>query len=241
MTKLSGNIVFTLSVGLLIVSTAAGGTLVTNAYFDASSPSCSTVPPDTGGGEYYAYCSLGEGGSAFSWGVASGPEFSENLLSYDFSGEGQAVPAVGEFFTASTLLYRNGTIVGDTEVNRIRLTIEAFDSDDLGTPFGTFEAWIEIVNSPNLGISPEADADFIYFPDFPQFGSFRVFEESETSVELIFQRGSLIFQGFGAVTDPGVGFVSPSIFPVPEPASGLTFGGALAALVWRRFRRSSYR
>jgi len=76
---------------------------------------------------------------------------------------------------------------------------------------------ITIVNTPNVA-DPIASADFIYFTDFPDLGSFRVLEGEETYVEVITQFNSLDLVGFGAVGDPLKGFLSPSTGPNPFPA-----------------------
>jgi hypothetical protein len=232
---------------VLAASAALAGpaysTFTVNAAFDFPDPACSNVPPAPG--EVYAYCSTGTGQPNFNWGVAGGEFLTENRLQF-MNREYSPAPAVGDLFTIGYLFYRNGTILGGTEVSSINLRLDAyqldFDNDDtfLGSSgFGSIDLVIRIINTPNTGATPEGAADFIYFPDYPQYGSFRVYEENETLVELIFQRGSLIFQGLGNVADSSGGFTSQSITPfalVPEPATMGLAGVALIALALLRRR-----
>jgi hypothetical protein len=66
---------------------------------------------------------------------------------------------------------------------------------------------IRIRQTPNFGVDPVADADYIYFPAFPLAGSFRVFEGKRTSVPIYARFGSLEPTSFGAVEDPTAGIV----------------------------------
>lgn len=107
-----------------------------------------------------------------------------------------------------------------------------------------------IVSTSNLGVDPRADADYVYFTQFPQFGSFRVFEGATTSVELLGRFTPLNFQGFGGVfqlvgfgevTNPNLSFTSPSVISsqVPEPSSVVLLAfGLLAVAYMRRVRRA---
>ena len=103
-------------------------------------------------------------------------------------------------------------------------------------------------------------ADFIYFTDATGFGSFRVWEGFFGIVQVRGLFGSLHLAGFGDITGVGfadvttgqigtpippnllppnlqVGFISPSVGPLPEPASSALFLTGLAALGWVRGRR----
>jgi hypothetical protein len=113
------------------------------------------------------------------------------------------------------LYYRNGAVFGGTGINGVDLIINTTSSDPDFTQ--TLPLKITIVNTPNVA-DPIASADFIYFTDFPDRGSFRVLEGEETYVEVITQFNSLDLVGFGAVGDPSKGFLSPSTGPEPFPA-----------------------
>ena len=88
-------------------------------------------------------------------------------------------------------------------------------------------------HTPNVG-DPQADADYIYFPDYPGYGSFRVFEGRETSVELIGALSSFEFLGFGAVADLDAGFVSPFADAAEPTTFTLMALGALVAFSTER-------
>ncbi len=67
-----------------------------------------------------------------------------------------------------------------------------------------------------VGDPAEENADIVYFSDFVEFGSFRVFEGATGTVQLLgrFSDGSLNFAGFGEVlSDPSTGFLNDSILP----------------------------
>jgi len=106
---------------------------------------------------------------------------------------------------------------------------------------------IRIMTTTNFGVSQEADADYIYFPNHPSLGSFRVFEGASATVEILASFGSLDLAGFGNVvadpnhadSNPSNGFVNPSIDAVPEPSTVALVAGALAALACVPKRRQS--
>lgn len=109
----------------------------------------------------------------------------------------------GEEFVLGNLYYFNGRSVTGTQVESIELVIET-ESDDIVFQ-QNLNLEIVVITVANIEGDPEASADSIYFRDFPQYGSFRVFEDEGTSVELLGEFNSLHFRGFGAIADPSVG------------------------------------
>lgn len=160
----------------------------------------------------------GVGTDTIEWGTPADGSFT-NILSFTpFKFTDQPK---GQDFVAGRLYYRNGTIPLNTRIDGVDLIINTTSSDPDFTQ--TLPLKITIVNTPNVA-DPIASADFIYFTDFPDLGSFRVLEGEETDVEVITQFNSLDIVGFGAVGDPSKGFLSPSVGPdpfprVPEPSS----------------------
>ena len=161
----------------------------------------------------------GIGTNTIEWGTPFNDSSFTNQLSFtpfNFTDQPK-----GQDFVAGLLYYRNGTIPLSTRIDGVDLIINTTSSDPDFTQ--TLPLKITIVNTPNVA-DPIASADFIYFTDFPDRGSFRVLEGEETYVEVITQFNSLDLVGFGAVGDPLKGFLSPSTgldpFPaVPEPSS----------------------
>ncbi|CCI04671.1 choice-of-anchor K domain-containing protein [Microcystis aeruginosa] len=161
----------------------------------------------------------GNGTDTIEWGTPFGDSFT-NQLSFtpsDFTDQPK-----GQDFVAGRLYYRNGTIFLGTQIDGVDLIVNTTSSDPDFTQ--TLPLKITIVNTPNVANDPDRSADFIYFTDFPDRGSFRVLEGEETYVEVITQFNSLDLVGFGAVGDPSKGFLSPSTGPdpfptVPEPSS----------------------
>jgi hypothetical protein len=75
-----------------------------------------------------------------------------------------------DMFTVGRLTYRNGVTGTGSNIDRVDLNVSVWD----GLIEFTHGSWqIGIVSTTNLGVSPEQDADYIYFPDYPEFGSFR--------------------------------------------------------------------
>jgi hypothetical protein len=162
----------------------------------------------------------GIGTDTIEWGTPVDGSFTNQLsfIPSDFTDQPK-----GQDFVAGRLYYRNGTIFLGTGINGVDLIINTTSSDPDFTQ--TLPLKITIVNTPNVA-DPIASADFIYFTDFPDRGSFRLLEGEETYVEVITQFNSLDLVGFGAVGDPSKGFLSPSTGPdpfptVPEPSSVL--------------------
>lgn len=154
----------------------------------------------------------GNGTDTIEWGTPFGDSFTNQLsfIPSDFTDQPK-----GQDFVAGRLYYRNGTIFLGTQIDGVDLIVNTTSSDPDFTQ--TLPLKITIVNTPNVA-DPIASADFIYFTDFPDRGSFRVLEGEETYVEVITQFNSLDLVGFGAVGDPSKGFLSPSTGPNPFPA-----------------------
>ncbi len=179
----------------------------------------------------------GVGTSSFQWGEAV-PGSTQSSL--QFTGQSFNV-GVGDSFVLGTILFHNGTIYGGTGADSVTLsftTTGVSSRPDLFDFNQSLDLTINLINSPNVAGDPIASADFIYFPDYPAFGSFRVFEDQETTVELLASFGSLDFKGFGKVGDPTIGFLSSSVV-VPEPGGiGVVVGLGLLGLAAQRQLRT---
>ena len=162
---------------------------------------------------------------------AVSPTHSGNRLT--FEGNTFDSQRKGEPFVIGSLEYSNGRALPGSEVRSTLLMAQSFSTDpDFNQQF---EVEVAIVTTPNIANDDIASADLIYFPEFPGYGSFRVFEGESTSVELLGEFNSLDFLGFGAVADPTVGFVTTA---VPEPTSLITVVvGLFGVSLHRRKRR----
>ena len=209
------------------------GTGTVEGTFLSPNPGC---PPAT--------CS-GIGTSTFLWGDPA-PEAVQSQL--NFTGGGFDT-AVGERFVLGSLSYRNGSTFSNIDTVDLHL---GTNSPDPGFAQAT-TVKVALVNTPNLSADPRANADFLYFRDFPQFGSLRVYEGAAAEVQLVgaFGPNSLDFLGFGALAippdqgqqrgfpgwlSPGVEFMGGVVGPesstgpvVPEPSGLLLVGSGIAA------------
>ena len=207
------------------VSAEPVGTGMLTGQFLNPTPSC---PPAT--------CS-GAGTSSMFWGDPE-PNLPPNNLS--FTGRGFSA-ALGQPFVLGLLQFQNSSTTNNIDRVDLRLQSTALNGDPTFTQ--TAQLNLTIVQTINVG-DPVADADYVYFTNFPQFGSFRVFEGQTSTVELIGafhsldvlgfgQSFNLGFSGFGQVGNPSVAFTNPSIVPslnpstVPEPASVILFASGL--------------
>jgi hypothetical protein len=173
---------------------------------------------------------VGEGTSRVQWGQPLSGSFSSFLRfeGYDalpgfdqpwFFG-GQTV-APGQSFLAAALTFGNGTVstTSSAPILTVDLDVSAFGAEFMidNHPFSVSDTWeIEIRNTPNAGLDPVADADYIFFRDFPHLGSFRVFEGQQAGIHIHAAFGSLSPVAFGAVSNPSVGVWVPSIVNDPR-------------------------
>lgn len=162
--------------------------------------------------------------------------------SLQFTGSDFANLPRGQSFVAGHLRYSNGVAYVGTEVPSVKFDVT---SQSLTPEFNQSSPLeIAIITTENVEdddgniIDPYASADFIYFKGHPELGSFRVFEGESTDVEILMAFNSLDLIGFGAVSNPAVGFVSPDI-TVPEPSTLVLAVVALAVTARRRPRRTT--
>jgi len=158
---------------------------------------------------------------------------SENSFTFaanDFSNQQK-----GETFVAGLLEYNNGVSDIGSEVPSVTLRLNTVSADPDFTQ--TLDIPINIFSTQNIDGNPEASADFIFFADRPELGSFRVFEDESTSVEILAEFNSLDLIGFGGVANPAVGFLSASVSAVPEPSGMIVLLGAFCAAGAGRLRR----
>ncbi|MBL9128961.1 MAG: choice-of-anchor K domain-containing protein [Verrucomicrobiales bacterium] len=141
-----------------------------------------------------------------------------------------------------SLTYHNHTSPLGTEITDITFRLGFSSLTEERDQYQT-DLVIKIVTTPNVAEDPELSADYIYFADYPQFGSFRVYEGQTASVPLMGVINSLHFGGFGDVVAGG-GFLTSSIAPDPTPQAVPDGGpgwlgwvasiGGLGAFVGRR-------
>jgi hypothetical protein len=210
------------------------------ASFSTPSPAC---PPAT--------CN-GVGTNHIGWGIPFAGS-TQSILAF---AAANFTPAIDTRFVIGELTFVNGTIESGTGIDSIALAVDLFFG--FGTSFGTpkrIDSALSIINTPNGGLDPFADADIVNFTAGGFSGNFHVFEGDSASLPLYakltasgdavaekqltdatFGGLELEFAGFGTVS--GGGFVTP----VPEPSVYTTMIaglGLIALLSWRRRRRAS--
>jgi hypothetical protein len=113
----------------------------------------------------------GLGTNNFTWGVGSPPPpgrltftgkpFDVNVTTgYVY---GPRARNDREVFSLGTLDYFNGTIRGGTEANSVRLDVTTQVTSPVGTNPTTFQAPLNLINSPNTS-DPIASADSVFLP-----------------------------------------------------------------------------
>jgi len=203
------------------------GTGTVSASFNSPTPACITtteynlLPPGT----RVPVCD-GMGTDAISWGDPGTIGIGQSAFSFA-RREFIDVP-LGQKFVLGTLTYFNGTIFVGTEISEVFLNIQTFSSQSAFNQMLSLP--LSIVQTVNQGISPLADADFLFFSNALQFGSFRVLEGNFATVEILGSFNSLNNEGFGQII-AGEGFLSPSVGIIPEPGTlGLCAFGVVTLL-----------
>ncbi len=150
---------------------------------------------------------------------------------WNYTGQTQGVP-----FDMGSITLFNGETVLDTAPTTFVLHLQSVSGNPAFNV--SLDLRINYVITPNVTGNDAGDADFFYFPDYPQYGSFRVLEHQVGFVTLQAAFNSLDFLGFGRVGDPTTSFLSDSIVAAPEPATGLLFTASLLSFVVLRRRQS---
>lgn len=232
------------AVAAILASSASAVPITVTGQFTSTTPAC-------GSGD--VVCS-GVGTSSLSWGTPTAGTVLPSSLVF--------APAVGldvsngDVVSLGTLQFVNGTAVPVTWIDGLNLSIDVTGgrTEHLDIP-------ISVGTTTCVGGEPNnVCADFIYFTDATGFGSFRVWEGFYGIVQIEGLFGSLTLDGFGAITGVGfadvltgalgpsippeflppdlqVGFISPSVGALPEPASSALLVVGLAAIGWLRSRR----
>jgi hypothetical protein len=172
---------------------------------------------------------VGLGTSRIQWGVPLSGSFSSFL---EFEGydafpnqdqpyffPGQTV-FPGQRFEAGRIRFRNGSVATASSTENLTVTLDAnvFGSEFLidTHSLSVDDTWrFAVKQTPNQGTDAARNADYIWFPDFPYLGSFRVNEGRTNSMRLMVKFGSLIPVAFEDIEDPTAGFWVPSIVDDP--------------------------
>jgi|GEM_PF-2652963 len=149
----------------------------------------------------------------------------------------------GNTYVIGQLTVQNGIWWTDTYYSNpvITIAMETFSANPTYNGLGFVQDAL-YRGTPNVNNNPYLDADFIYFYEFPEFGSFRILEGYSGAVEILGRFGSLELAGFGEVLTPDTAYVSSSISinnPVPEPATFFMIGLGMFALGAIRLRKTN--
>ncbi|WP_287717403.1 MULTISPECIES: choice-of-anchor K domain-containing protein [unclassified Microcystis] len=148
-------------------------------------------------------------------------------------------------FVLGTLSYKNGIGFIDGDIpGRIGAAytseLKVSSSSSTTTPFNFNQFLIEQIRLDitynyllvdgliSHDITPEQEADILYFPNRPELGSFRIYENSTGTVEFLGRFGSLELAGFGNAISGG--FVYPTIDP-NAPTISVPESGNIAGLL----------
>jgi hypothetical protein len=174
----------------------------------------------------------------------SNPDRDPNFFKFD--GTSFENVQVGQTFVLGTLSYKNGIGFIDGGLpGRIGASytseLAVSSSSSTTTPFDFNQILTEQIRlelTPNFllvdGVifdaTPEQQADILYFPNRPELGSFRIYENSTGTVEVLGRFGSLELAGFGNAISGG--FVDPTIDPIPTaPAVSVPESRNIAGLL----------
>ncbi|NMG06495.1 choice-of-anchor K domain-containing protein [Brasilonema sp. UFV-L1] len=167
----------------------------------------------------------------FTWG-RSRPDDRENNYGtaanqLTFTGNSFSADDVGSLFKIGDLEYYNGKVEGDTNVDSVPLKL-TLPFTNPNTFSEVFNFGFQLVNTPNLGNSPEEDADIVYIKDNFGTRSFK-FDGNEYLLNLIgFSQdgGNTSVNKFSVIEDQrttaGIYATITRVTPpqqVPEPAS----------------------
>jgi len=163
------------------------------------------------------------------------PSFDSNFFKFD--GTSFENVQVGQTFVLGTLSYKNGLgfIGGHTSelaVSSSSSTTTPFDFNQILTEQIRLELTPNflLVDGVIFDATPEQQADILYFPNRPELGSFRIYENSTGTVEVLGRFGSLQLAGFGNAISGG--FVDPTIDPIPTaPAVSVPESRNIAGLL----------
>lgn len=182
----------------------------------------------------------------FERAIGDSSDGTHNLVSFEPANP-QIVPGLNDEFLLGTLTFTNGVWFGVGPVATFHFTLTTASSNP-ALNGKTFDDSLTLYITPNDFVmdSPADNADFLYFMDLSFLGSTRVFELNDSPTHT----NTATFDVYGMIDDlvptrfanaQGAGFIDPGIgaaptSAAPEPATSISFGLGLAALIVRRIR-----
>lgn len=185
---------------------------------------------------------VGIGTSHIEWGVPNPGEMASFMTweGYDkYPNQDQEwywqgdVVNPGWTFLAGYLTIGNGELNSNSSTYNLETTlnVRVFGSEFYidNHPLLAYDTWkVSIRQTDNKGVDQVADADYVFFPDFPHLGSFRVFEDKVAKFPVYAKFGSVEPVAIGPAVDPSTGVVVKSVVndPTPPPTSIIIGGTA---------------